>query len=292
MKVLADSLPAVPQRLARGGLRDGLYRARRGIRRPVRALRIVAHIGAGFVIAFFIGALFPLQRSQQPQHRPLLRRATRWWLVRLTRLLNLDIEVTGAPVDRPALYVSNHVSWLDIPVLGAAASVHFLSKAEVADWPLIGRLATAAGTLYIRRGHGQVRERARALAAHLDAGHAIAVFPEGTTTDGHDVRNFHAPLFAAATGSDNGADSAGHTVQPVAIRYLDAHGAPHALAPFIGDDEFHHHLWRLLGEERIRVRVHFLAPLAGAGRDHKAVAAEAHAGVRAAVTGLSVRAVA
>lgn len=260
-----DAVPYLPP--APGLLAGG----RRQLRRGWRLLQVLAHIGTGFVLACATGALFV-------QHRPRQRRAARWWLRRLTRILGLDIECSGRPEVRPALYIANHVSWLDIPVLGGVVPVHFLSKAEVAEWPLIGRLATAAGTLYIRRGHGQVRERARQIGAHLRAGRGIVVFPEGTSTDGSDVRTFHAPLFAAATDG-------GHRVQPVAIRYLATGGSAHPLAPFIGDDEFHTHLWRLLGEDRIRVQVHFLPPVEAGGLDHKLLANEVQRRIRAIVTG-------
>lgn len=246
-----------------------MRRVWRQSRRPLRVLHVLLHIATGFVVAFCVGAFFS-------PHRPRVRRAARWWLWRLTRVLNLDVEVVGEPSRVPTLFVANHVSWLDIPVLGGAVDVHFLSKAEVARWPLIGALATAAGTLYIQRGGGQVRERTRQISRHISAGSSILVFPEGTTTAGIDVRAFHSPLFAAAT-------EAGHPVQPVAIRYLDAHGDAHTLAPFIGDDEFHTHLWHLLLEDRVRVQVSFLTPISGADGDHKWLASAAQASVQAAV---------
>lgn len=245
-------------------LRDAWRQARR----PLRVAHVLLHIATGFAVAFAVGAF-------RDPHRPAVRHAARWWLARLNRVLSLEISVSGAPGEHAALFVSNHVSWLDIPVLGGATGVHFLSKAEVAEWPLIGALATAAGTLYIRRGGGQVRERTRQIAQHIAEGRSILVFPEGTTTDGADVRDFHAPLFAAATAG-------GHPVQPVAIRYLGDGDAPHALAPFIGDDEFHVHLWRLLLEDQVRVEVAFLPPLRGV-QDHREAAQAAHAAVRAAL---------
>lgn len=251
------------------GLADTLRGGWRQLRRPLRVAHVVAHIATGFVVAFAVGAFFV-------QHRPVQRRAARWWLGRLTRVLDMDITVTGQPVDVPALFVANHVSWLDIPVLGGLHGVHFLSKEEVGRWPLIGRLATAAGTIYIRRGGGQVRQRTRQIAGHVAAGRSILVFPEGTTTRGHDVRDFHSPLFAAATDGD-------HPVQPVALRYRDESGAPHALAPFVDDDEFHVHLWRLLLEDRVRVEVVFLPALRPGAGDHRELASLAHAAVRGAV---------
>lgn len=241
----------------------------RQMRRGWRLVRVVMHIGTGFGLALVTGAVFA-------PDRPLVRRAARWWLHRLTRILQVEIVLRGAPASEPALFVANHVSWLDIPVLGGALPVNFLSKAEVGRWPVIGQLVTAAGTLYIQRGQGQVRERARQIAAHIGSGRPVLVFPEGTTTDGRDVRIFHPPLFAAAT-------EGAHAVQPVALRYVDMNGELHPRVPFVGDDEFHVHLWQLLAEDRIRVEVQFLPPVATAGREHRAVAAEAHARVRAAV---------
>lgn len=251
--------------LARELLRDA--------RRVGRVLHVVAHIGTGFVLAFGTGAFFTQHATQD---RPLVRRATRWWLGRLTRILNVETVVIGTPPATPALYVSNHVSWLDIPVIGGLTSVHFLSKAEVGEWPLIGRLATAVGTLYIKRGHGQVRERTRQIAGHIADGRSILVFPEGTTTDGRDVLNFHAPLFAAVGDDD-------HAVQPLAIRYRDEQGELHMDVPFIGDDEFTSHLWRLLAADRIQVEVHFLPPLQADGREPRELAVEARTSVRSVV---------
>ncbi|MFZ5697286.1 MAG: lysophospholipid acyltransferase family protein [Pseudomonadota bacterium] len=242
----------------------------RGIRRVWRTGRVLVHIAAGFALTLATGALFV-------QHRPAQQRAARWWLHRLTKILAVEITVTGTPTKTAALFVANHVSWLDIPVLGGVAPIHFLSKAEVAQWPLIGRLATAAGTLYIRRGKGEIRQRTRQIGEHIAAGRSVLVFPEGTTTNGGDVNAFHTPLFMAATAN-------GHAVQPVAIRYVTADGSLHPHVPFIGDDAFHTHLWRLLNEERIFVRVHFLPPVATDGRDHKSLAAAVHAQVRGLIT--------
>lgn len=235
----------------------------------MRAVRVLLHIGSGFAVALAVGAFWS-------PYRPVVRRAARWWLGRLVQVLAVRIDIVGEPPACPALYVANHVSWLDIPVLGSLTGVHFLSKEEVAGWPLIGPLATAAGTLYIRRGGGQVRERTRQVARHIADGRSILVFPEGTTTDGTDVRAFHAPLFAAAGDGR-------HPVQPVAIRYPGDQGGPNACVPFVGDDEFHVHLWRLLREDAVRVEVRFLPLILPEDSDHRALAAAAHAGVRESV---------
>ncbi|MFP5441683.1 MAG: lysophospholipid acyltransferase family protein, partial [Gammaproteobacteria bacterium] len=105
----------------------------RHARRVWRLLRVVMHIGTGFGLALVTGAVFS-------PHRPVVRNAARWWLRRLTRILQVEIVMHGAPATGPALFVANHVSWLDIPVLGGALPVNFLSKAEVGRWPVIGQL--------------------------------------------------------------------------------------------------------------------------------------------------------
>ncbi len=151
--------------------------------------------------------------------------------------------------------VANHVSWLDIPVIAAARPCHFLSKAEVARWPVIGWLARSVGTLFIRRGAGESRAKAGEIREHLALGRGILVFPEGTTTDGTAVRRFFPQLFAAAEDAP---------VQTVAVRYRDAAGQVDRSLAFIDDDELHHHLWRLLGRERIVVDLTFGPPVPAA----------------------------
>ncbi|RCI66469.1 1-acyl-sn-glycerol-3-phosphate acyltransferase, partial [Pseudomonas aeruginosa] len=85
------------------------------------------------------------------------QRLTRWWLARLCAALPFEVRVSGEAPRQPMLWVANHVSWTDIPLLGALAPLTFLSKAEVRAWPLAGWLAEKAGTLFIRRGSGDSR---------------------------------------------------------------------------------------------------------------------------------------
>ena len=97
------------------------------------------------------------------------------------RCLGLHIRWHGPAPQANALVVSNHISWCDIPILGGLAPVRFLSKAEVADWPLIGWLARQAGTLFIQRGGGQARQVKSAIRSALASGESVLIFPEGTT---------------------------------------------------------------------------------------------------------------
>jgi 1-acyl-sn-glycerol-3-phosphate acyltransferase len=149
----------------------------------------------------------------------------------------------------PVLFVSNHISWSDIPVLGGMAPLRFLSKHEVRRWPLIGWLAAQAGTLFIRRGGGTAGKARDEIANSLKHGESVLVFPEGTTSAGIGVLPFHGKLLQAAI-------DAGVTIQPISIGYL-RDGRPDPVAPFIGEDEFQNHLVRMLKRPATRVEVHF-----------------------------------
>jgi 1-acyl-sn-glycerol-3-phosphate acyltransferase len=241
------------------------------LRRLYRVARIFGHILHGWVLALALDAF------RRPR-RPVVRRATRRWLIRTLAILGVEIEVDGEAIRGPALLVSNHVSWLDIPVLGSLRELHFLSKAEVRDWPLLGPLAAAAGTLFLRRGRGEARRRRADIAHQLGRGRTVLVFPEGTTTDGRAVKRFHGRLLGAA-------GDAGVPVQPVTVRYCTETGEIDPAVAFIDDDEFSHHLWHLMLRDRIRVRVTFHEPLVSRGdeADTDALADEAREAVASAV---------
>ena len=167
--------------------------------------------------------------------------------------LGLTIRQRGEPSPVPALVVCNHISWTDIPVLGSLFPVTFLSKAEVARWPLIGWLATQGNTLFIHRGAGQAAKSREDISRTLRRGQSVLIFPEGTTTSGLTVLPFHRRLLAAASAAEV-------RVQPVSIGYL-RDGQPDHLAPFIGEDSFHHHLIRLLQQPAPEIRVIFHSPV-------------------------------
>lgn len=176
-----------------------------------------------------------------------------------TRSLGLKVRCLGQASTAPVLFVSNHVSWSDIPVLGGIAPLRFLSKAEVARWPLIGWLAGHAGTLFIQRGGGRAAQSREHIRQTLADGQSVLVFPEGTTSDGRQVLPFHSRLLPAAA-------SAGVAIQPVSIGYL-RDGEPDPVAPFIDDDAFESHLLRLLRQPAAEVVVIYHEPVAVAADD-------------------------
>ncbi len=218
------------------------------VRRFYRFTLLVLHIGLGVLLTL----AHAWERPNGPAPTPRFRKVRQWWLGKIAHICGLDVTHHGQPINTPALWVSNHISWLDIAVLGGSAPVGFLSKSEVRSWPVVGWLATRAGTLYIERGGLNAATQASAsMAAHLRDGHSVVLFAEGTTTDGRTVRRFHPRLFAPAMEH-------GLAVQPVALRYLDAQGNAHPLVPYINEQSILDNLWDVLGERGVRVEVTFL----------------------------------
>ncbi len=181
---------------------------------------------------------------RQPVDRAVVTHHLMGWLC---WLLGFRVNVAGTAPAGPALYVSNHISWTDIPVLAACMPLHFLAKQEVAGWPLIGWLAGEAGTLYIKRRSGQAAQVRDRIACELSRGRPILVFPEGTTTAGISVLPFHGRLLGAAVRSEV-------PVQPITIGYR-RDGLPDPVVPFIGDDGFVAHLIRLLQQPPVTVEI-------------------------------------
>lgn len=242
------------------------------LKKALRLIGVIGWIGCGLLLATWVALLQPFKPGFLDAQR---QRLMRWWLRNLIRLLPLRLQVHGEPASETALWVSNHVSWLDIVVLGAQAPVHFLSKAEVRQWPVIGWLAAAAGTCFIQRGQSGAQSLQAQLAAILNKGRSLVVFAEGTTTAGDQVRTFHGRLLSSAI-------EAKVPIQPVAVAYR-LNGKIDQVAPFINDDEFSAHLLRLLGAETIEVQVHFLPTLDSHERNRNQLARDAQSAVSQAL---------
>ena len=233
-----------------------------------RVLRVAEHLVTGALICLYISLVGRGDRA--PSWVP---RVVCWWHGRLCRALGVRVRVAGAVADR-CLLVANHVSWLDIPVLGGQAELGFLSKAEVRAWPLFGWMSAVAGTLFIERGANQAANVSAQIAGAIAAGRTLVIFPEGTTSDGRAVRPFHPRLFAAAR-------QPGLRVQPVAIGYRRGWDqAPDEVAPFVGDDTLMASLWRVILHPDLIAEVRFLLPLEPQeGEDRKRFAARARSAI-------------
>ncbi len=222
-----------------------------------RVLRILAHILFGvWLAAVRMPRLQPSQQSACVQA----------WALAFLRHAGVALEVRGQPpVLGPVLLVANHLSWLDIPVMHAARHCRFVSKADVQDWPLVGTLAAAAGTLYIERSSRRDALRMVYLMEDaLKADEVLAVFPEGTTGDGRALLPFHANLLQAAV-------SAGAPVQPVGLRFIDQASGEASYAPsYVGDETLLGSIWRTLCAPPIVAVVHYGEPERADGRVRRA----------------------
>ncbi|MDO8250439.1 MAG: lysophospholipid acyltransferase family protein [Rhodoferax sp.] len=234
--------------------------------------RAMVHIVTGFATVIFV---FPRLTSLQKEERIQL------WAHSLLARLAIKLVVNGQPpAQGPVLLAANHISWLDIVVMHAARHCRFVSKADVKRWPLIGTLATGAGTLFIERESRRDAMRVvHDMAERLHAGDILAVFPEGTTSDGVSLLPFHANLFQAAI-------KANAPVLPVALQFADITTGACSLAPcYINDDSLMGSIWRTLTAPPLCAVLTYGDPQSAQGRDRRAWAAD----LRLAVEGLRAR---
>jgi 1-acyl-sn-glycerol-3-phosphate acyltransferase len=237
--------------------------------RLVLVLLLGVALAASIALAERLGLPTPLERRQ---------RWTRLFMGRLVAALPFEVKVIGEVPRQPMLWLSNHVSWTDIPLLGMLIPLSFLSKAEVRHWPLAGWLAEKAGTLFIRRGGGDGQRLREQISGQLAQQRPLLIFPEGTTTDGRTLRTFHGRLLA-------GAIDHGVPIQPVAIRYL-RDGQTDPIAPFIGDDDLLSHLMRLFAQPRGQVQIQLLPAIASQGKERAVLALQAQQAVHLALFGI------
>jgi 1-acyl-sn-glycerol-3-phosphate acyltransferase len=167
--------------------------------------------------------------------------AIRGWFRLLLRACGVRLVVTGNRTDDPGtLFAANHVSWLDIPAVLAIQPVRVLAKSDVRTWPVIGQLASRAGTLFIdRRRLRRLPQTVGGIADALRGGQSVLVFPEGSTWCGRVQGRFYPATFQAAI-------DATAPVRPVSLRYRFADGTPTTAAAFVGDDPLIASIWRVV----------------------------------------------
>ncbi|OAN75507.1 acyl-phosphate glycerol 3-phosphate acyltransferase [Jannaschia sp. EhC01] len=246
-------------------------------------LRILRR-GLPLVVTLLI--CFPLLLLLRPPERWIwgLKRPVTPYLTQLVcrvacRCLGLTRAVTGKPMKTPGAFVANHVSWLDIFVLNAGKRMYFVAKSEVAGWGGIGWLARATGTVFIRRNRAEAAAQTKLFEDRLIAGHQLLFFPEGTSTDGHQVLPFKTTLFEAFF-AERLRDRL--HVQPITISYAAPTGADPRHYGWWGDMDFEPSLLQILatpGKGHVRVAYH--APLSVAeAPNRKALARAAEEAVR------------
>jgi 1-acyl-sn-glycerol-3-phosphate acyltransferase len=192
------------------------------------------------------------------------------WSLRLldTLCVRLDAEASASPPG--SLIVSNHVSWLDIFVINALRPSAFIAKAEIRQWPLIGWLGERNDTVFLRRGsRGHAKVVNGQIDALLNAGSDVAIFPEGTTTDGTHLLSFHAALLQPAIET-------GRPVLPLAISYHDAQGRLSLAPSFAGETTLVQCLLAIFACRSLTARLRPAPAIATAGQTRRELSQAAH----------------
>ena len=178
-------------------------------------------------------------------------------------LANIKVEVIGNRNlnNEPTLFVSNHLSYLDIPVLGSTLNGRFIAKEEISKWPVIGYLSKVGNTIFINRNLRFLRTNKSIIFDHISRGDNIILFPEGTTSDGIRVIRFKSSLFTSL-------EQKNILIQPIVVKYKSINGMPlnRWLKPIIawyGDMDLKPHLVNILKLFSIKVKIIFLPALNG-----------------------------
>jgi 1-acyl-sn-glycerol-3-phosphate acyltransferase len=223
-----------------------------------RLLRATLHVLHGMLVMLRFPVLDAAGRHER----------IRWWSAGLLRCMGLSLQVSGTPRPGATLLIANHVSWLDIAAIHAAAPhARFVSKADVLQWPLLGWLIRNAGTLFIERERKRDAVRVvHAMAEALQAGDTVAVFPEGTTGTGPQLLPFHANLLQAAVATST-------PVQPVVLRFADAAQVYSQAVVYIGDTSLLQSMWRVASARGLHAHVQILQAVGTAHADRRALAA-------------------
>ena len=208
--------------------------------------KIVASIGA-ITQGFYL--VYRYQLYKDPNN-PINTRYVQYFCRRLCKVFNIEIQVHGEIPREPALWVSNHISWLDVAVLGSGARVFFLAKAEIEKWPLLGKLAKGGGTLFIKRGSGDSVKIREQMTDFLKQDSPVLFFPEATTTDGTRIKKVHGRILGAAI-------EAQRPVQACVICYVNQNGEQDMVAPYIGNISFAEHVKKVI--EMPQVTAHLMA---------------------------------
>ena len=210
------------------------------LRRFARGARVVLHLLGGLAWVSIAFPFFSLERRRWVRNR---------WSRKLLSLFCFELRISGTLPETPGLIAANHVSWIDIFAMNALTPVAFVSKDDVIHWPIIGTLARHNETIFLQRGsRGHAHTIGKDMAERLKHGSWLAVFPEGTTTDGTHLHPFHAALLQPAI-------DAGVPVTPVALRYEDMSGNQSLLPAYTGDTSLWKSFCMILSARHLVIRM-------------------------------------
>jgi 1-acyl-sn-glycerol-3-phosphate acyltransferase len=190
------------------------------------------------------------------------------WHRTMCRLVGIEVRIKGGVEHGgPVLYAANHISWLDIIVLGGhLKNASFIAKSEMAGWGFLGSICSLHKTIFVNRERrSEAKRQANELVSRVHEGHSLILFPEGTSTDGMKVVKFKSSLFSVAELADEASD---HTllIQPITLAFTEVNGMPivrskKPLVAWLGDVELFDHLRQFLGLARTVATVEFHAPV-------------------------------
>lgn len=234
--------------------------------RAFRLARLALHVIVGLGVA---GLIYPHVSSLRQD------RILRWWGRGVLRALRVMPQVRGSvpPLDSAGvLLVANHVSWLDIFAIDAVKPARFVAKHEIHSWPVLGWLCARTGTLFIERDRARHAVHViHAMRERMKLGISVGIFPEGGSSLGDHVREFHAALFQAAPQ--------GGAVLPVALRYLDARGEPTTAPAYANEITLTECVRSILSQPKLTVELNFEEVISVSGRSRQELARATEAAI-------------
>jgi 1-acyl-sn-glycerol-3-phosphate acyltransferase len=214
-----------------------------------RGIRLLGKLSEAFMLVWLV---FP--RIESSRHDSIIER----WCRDVLDILDIRVIVQGQSPPgrmRSVLFVANHISWMDILLLNACQRVRFVAKEEVRSWPLIGWIAFRTGTLFLKRtSTHQLARVMKSTAASLRNGDCIALFPEGTTTDGSSVQAFRSGLFESAIESKA-------LIWPIGISYRRLDGTLDTDIAFLGSESLVSSVLNVLSRPTTQARLWFSSPV-------------------------------
>ncbi len=177
----------------------------------------------------------------------------------LRKILGIKLNISGYPIQERTLFISNHISYLDIIILGANTNAIFVAKSEIKSWPLINKLCSIGKTIFVERNNRRsVKDQMLLIKKKMIDGFNVILFPEGTSSDGLKVLKFKSSLFALVDYEE----LKFYNIQPISISYNKLDGVPldKSYRPFLawfGAMDLFSHVWKFLGLGISEVNIHF-----------------------------------
>jgi len=216
-------------------------------------------------LLFCVLIIIPVQTIMIPIGGKKASLAPRLFFASLSRIFGIRIDIIGQPTTlAPTLYVSNHISWLDIFVFGGILRGSFVARGDLKGWPIFGYLSTLQQTVFVDRDSPvRAGKQLDQLSERLQADDSLILFPEGTSSPGTKVLPFKSSLFAVA---ERWTEDRPLYIQPMSLSYTAINGMPltRHYRPYVGwygDMDLPPHFWQLLKLGRLTATIEFHDPI-------------------------------